>query len=135
MCGRALCQCKRFIGNILPGAQLLSSGSMQKDDSALNVLPCCTCGSFNCAFVNSKDGGARSLGENECVGSFRVSTSLPNTSSQLSSFASFFLKPLSPKGRREAQRSGDSGLKKGLVDWLPSSPVVVNEPGQGSTEN
>ena len=36
---RALCQCKRFIGNILPGAQILSSGSMQKDDSALNVLP------------------------------------------------------------------------------------------------
>jgi hypothetical protein len=26
-------------------------------------------------------------------------------------------------------------LKKGLLDWLPSSPVVVNEPGQGSTEN
>ena len=25
--------------NIRPGAQILSSGSMQKDDSALNVLP------------------------------------------------------------------------------------------------
>ena len=34
---QALCQNKRFIENIRPGAQILSSGTMQKDDSALNV--------------------------------------------------------------------------------------------------
>ena len=110
---------------------------MQKDDSALNVLPRCTGGSFNREFVNSKDGGARSLGENECVGSFRVSTSLPNTSPRLSSFASFFYFLSRCRQKIGAKRNdlATADLKKGLLDWLPSSPVVVNEPGQGSTEN
>ena len=99
--------------------------------------PRCTGGSFNREFVNSKDGGARSLGENECVGSFRVSTSLPNTSPRLSSFASFFYFLSRCRQKIGAKRNdlATADLKKGLLDWLPSSPVVVNEPGQGSTEN
>jgi hypothetical protein len=86
---------------------------MQKDDSSLTVLPSVQA-ILSIVSSLTRKRGARSLGENEFFGSFRVTTSLPNTPQHFPSTLVFcivsFLKPLSPEDRREAQRSGDSGF-------------------------
>ena len=121
MCSRALCQCKRFIGNIRPGAQILSSGSMQKNDSALNVLPAVQAVLSIVSSLTRKR-GARSLGENECVGSCRVTPSLPNTSSRLSSFASFFLKAAVARRSARSATIWRQRLKKGPCRLAAQQP-------------
>ena len=90
MCSRVLCQYKRFIGNIRPGAQILSSGSMKKDEPALNVPPTVQAVLLIVSSLTRKMEVLAVSGKTNVL-VHSVTTSLPNISPRLSSFASFFL--------------------------------------------